>query len=137
MDNPSAMAGINWLAVIVAAVATFILGGLWYGPLFGKAWMAASGVTEERARQGNPAVIFGLSFVLQLVAAIVLAMFIGPEADLTFSLLAGLSVGAFWVATAFGVVYLFERRPLGHWVVNALYQIVAFTLMGGILGVWK
>ena len=34
---------INWLAVIVAAVATFVLGGVWYGPLFGKIWRAADG----------------------------------------------------------------------------------------------
>ena len=43
---------INWLAVIVATVATFILGGLWYGPLFGRMWMAASGMTDEKAKQG-------------------------------------------------------------------------------------
>ncbi|HSR41197.1 MAG TPA: DUF1761 domain-containing protein, partial [Longimicrobiales bacterium] len=70
------LGAINWLAVVVAAVSTFILGGLWYGPLFGKTWMAASGMTEEKAKQGNMAMIFGVSFLLQLVAAAVLAMFI-------------------------------------------------------------
>jgi hypothetical protein len=127
---------INWLAVLVAAVSTFLLGGLWYGPLFGRAWMAASGVTEEQARQGNMAKVFGVSFALQLIAALVLAMFVGPESDATFGLLAGLSVGLCWVGTAFGVVYLFEQRPLGHWAVNAGYHIVSYTLMGVIVGAW-
>ena len=127
---------INWLSVVVAAVSTFVLGGLWYGPLFGKAWMRASGVTEEQARAGNMGMIFGVSLVLQFLAATVLAMFIGREADLVFGLMAGGSVGLFWVATAFGVVYLFEQRPLGHWAVNSGYHVVSFLLMGGILGAW-
>jgi hypothetical protein len=127
---------INWLAVLVAAVSTFLLGGLWYGPIFGRSWMAAAGMTEERARQGNMAKVFGLSFLLQLIAALVLAMFVGPESDAMFGLLAGLSVGLCWVGTAFGVVYLFEQRPFGHWAVNAGYHVVSYTLMGFIVGAW-
>lgn len=128
------MSGLNWLAVIVAAVSSFIIGGLWYGPLLGKAWMRASGMTEEKAQQGNMGMVFGVSFVLQLAAAVVLAMFLGPESDLIFGLVAGGSVGVFWVATAFGVVYLFERRPLAHWAVNSGYWVVAYLVMGAILG---
>lgn len=130
------MGGINVWAVIVAAVSTFVLGGLWYGPLFGRAWMRASGVTEEQAKAGNMGLIFGVSFVLQLVAAWVLAMFIGSEATFSFGLFAGGAAGIAWVATAFGVVYLFEQRPLGHWAVNAGYHVVSYLIMGGILGAW-
>jgi hypothetical protein len=128
------MAAINWIAVVVAAAATFVLGGLWYGPLFGRRWMEVSGMTEEQVAAGNAARTFSISFVLQFVAAAVLAMFIGPEAGFVFGLAAGGAVGLFWVAGAFGVVYLFEQRPLGHWAVNAGYQIVGYLLMGGILG---
>ncbi len=127
---------LNWLAVVAAAVSSFIVGGLWYGPLFGKVWMQASGNTEEKAAGANMAKVFGLSFVLQLVAATVLALFIGGE-GLHFALLASLHVGLFWVATALGVVYLFEQRSLGHWAVNAGYQVVAFLVMGIVLGLWK
>ena len=128
------MAGLNWLAIVVAAVVPFVLGGLWYGPIFGKTWMAASGVTEEKAKQGNMQMIFGVSFVLQLMQAFVLAMFIGSEATLGFAVFAGASAGFFWVATGFGVVYLFEQRPLPHFAVNGGYQAVSFTLMGVVLG---
>jgi len=132
----SAMGSIHWLAVLVAAVATFVLGGLWYGPLFQTRWMAAAGVTPERLRQGSVGRIFGVAFVLQLVAAFVLAMFIGPEASLAVGTAAGLAVGLFWVAASLGVIYLYERRPLAHWAINAGYQVLAYTVMGAILGIW-
>ena len=136
MHAGSVLSGINWLAVVVAAVSTFLLGGLWYGPLLGRSWMAASGMTEERARQGNMALVFGVSFLLQLLAAVVLAMFIGAESTAGGGFAAGAAVGGAWVAAAFGVVYLFEQRPLAHWAVNASYHIVSYSIMGLILGAW-
>ncbi len=138
MDLNSALSGMNYLAVVVAAVAVYVLRTLWYSPAFlGKLWMAASGLTEEKARQGNPGLIFGVSFLLELVAAFVLALFIGAEGTLSFGLQAGFLAGLFWVSTALGVVYLFERRSLRLWLLNAGYLTLAFTVMGGILGVWS
>ena len=136
MDPAQVFASINWLAVLVSAVSTFLLGGLWYGPLLGRAWMRASGITEEKAKQGNMGMVFGLSFLLQLVAAVVLAMFIGADADAMFGLIAGAAVGVAWVATGLGVIYLFEQRPFGHWAVNAGYHVVSYSMMGLILGAW-
>jgi len=63
-------------------------------------------------------------------------MFLGSESTIGFGAAAGASVGLFWVGTALGVVYLFEHRPLGHWTVNAGYQVIAYTIMGLILGAW-
>jgi Protein of unknown function (DUF1761) len=130
-------AGINWLAVIAAAVSSFVVGGIWYGPLLGTVWMRASGMTPDKVAQARPGLVYGVSLVLQIIAAIVLAMFIGPEATFSFAVFAAASVGLFWVAPALGVIYLFEQRSLAHWAVNAGYQVVAFTLMGVILGLWK
>lgn len=130
------IANINWVSVLVAAVLTFVLGGLWYGPLFGKAWSRASGVTESQQKTANKGLVFGLSFVLQLIAAFVLDMFIGAEATLAFGTAAGAAVGVCWVATAMGVTYLFEQRPFAHWAINSGYQIVTFTMMGALLGAW-
>lgn len=80
--------------------------------------------------------VFGLSLVLQFVAAAVLALFIGADPSLGFAVGAAASVGLCWVAPALGVIYLFEQRPLRHWAINAGYHVVAFTLMGVILGLW-
>ena len=85
---------------------------------------------------GSPAAIFGTSLLLQLLAAFVLALFLGAEVDATFGASAGFMVGAAWVATAFGVVYLFERRPLALFFINGGYNVVAYTVMGTILGAW-
>lgn len=129
------MATLNWLAVIVAALAGFAIGGLWYGPLFGKVWMQESGMTEEKVKSGNLAKIYGTTLLLNLVASFSLAMFIG-KGDVTFGLFAGFMSGFTFVSMALGVIYLFEHRTLKLWLVNAGYQTVNFTVMGGILGAW-
>lgn len=128
---------INWLAVLVAAVVTFVLGGVWYGPLFGKVWRVAEGQTEPQpGQQKHPAVVYGLSFVLMLVAAAVLAVAIGRDADLTRAIVVGLVVGVGWVSTSFGVNYLFAGRRLALFAVDAGYNVVLFALMGLIIGLF-
>jgi hypothetical protein len=127
---------INWLAVIVAALSSFPLGFIWYGPLFGKIWAPLVGMTDEKAKGGNPAVIFGGAFVLALIQASTFAMFLGavrnPEAALY-----GLCAGLCWVGAAFGVQYLFERQSWKLSLINAGYNAVAFTLIGAIVGAWR
>ena len=129
----------NTLAILAAAVSTFLLGGLWYAPpLFGRAWMRECGFTEESLkRMGGMGRIFGGSFMLALIMAFNLAAFIGPKASLSFGLFAGAAAGFGWVATAFGVTYLFERRSLKLFAINAGYHAVSFTMMGAIIGAWR
>jgi len=128
---------INWLAVLVAAVVTFVLGGVWYGPLFGRAWRTAEGQAEPQpGRQKHPAVVYGLSFVLMLIAAAVLAIALGPDPNVQRSVVVGLVVGVGWVATSFGVNYLFAGRRLALFAVDAGYNVVLFALMGLIIGLF-
>ena len=128
---------INWLAVIVAAVATFVLGGVWYGPLFGKIWRAADGRPDpEPSEAKHPAFVYGLSFVLMLIAAAVLAIALGPDPNVSRSVVVGLVVGVGWVATSFGVNYLFASRRLALFAVDGGYNVVLFALMGLIIGVF-
>jgi hypothetical protein len=125
---------VNWLAVIVAAVATFMLGGVWYGPLFGRVWRTADGRSEPPPQAKHPAYVYGMSFVLMLVAATLLAIALGPQPDIVRSIAVGLAVGVGWVATSFGVNYLFAGRRLALFAVDAGYNIVLFALMGLIIG---
>lgn len=131
----NAMANINWLAVLVAALAGFAIGGLWYGPLFGKAWMREVGMTDEKMKSANMLKIYGGALLLNLIAAYSLAMFIGGN-DLNFGIFAGFMTGLTFVSMALGVTYLFEHRSLKLWLINAGYQTVIFTAMGAILGAW-
>ena len=124
-------------AVLAAGVASMILGGLWYSPvLFGKAWSAASGVTEERAKSANMARIMGTAFVLALLGAAVFAMFLGPRPAPMFATAAGLSAGLCWVAGSFGINYLFEQRPLRLFLINGGYHTLQYTVIGAVLGLW-
>jgi hypothetical protein len=123
---------INWLGVLLAALATFVVGGLWYSVLFAKVWQREAGVTDEQLKRGTVRVFVG-SFLLALVMAAVLAAFIG-DGGAGFGMLAGLAAGVAWVAAALGINYLFERRSLTLFAINASYNVVAFTAMGAIIG---
>jgi hypothetical protein len=136
VDASPAFSQINWLAVVVAALAAFPLGALWYGPLFRKPWMAASGTTQQAAENVNMAKVYGTAFLLNLVIATSLALFIGAQAGWSFGLFAGFMAGLTYVAMALGVIYLFEGRSLTLWAINGGYQVVVFSVMGVILGVW-
>lgn len=127
---------VNVFAVLVAALAGFVIGGSWYGPLFGKPWMAASGMTKEKGAEGNMALIFGLAFVLNAIIAVGISVMLGGHRGLFSGLHMGLFAGFFFVATSLGVIYLFERRPLKHFLINAGYQIVNFAVIGMIIGLW-
>lgn len=132
------MDALNIWAVLVSALSTFLIGGLWYSPaLFGKAWMKENNLTEEDLKKGNMAKIFGLAFVLGLVSAVNLAMFLGEEADMSSGAFYGFLAGFGWVATFVGTHYLFERKSFKLFLINAGYSVVALTIMGLIIGAWR
>lgn len=129
------MPDVNWLAVLLCGLSSMILGGLWYSPLlFAGPWQRGAGLSSEDLAGANMAMIFGLAFLLSLGAAAVFAMFLGREMGLWPSVAAGAAAGVFWVGASFGISYLFERRSVSYWLINAGYHSVQFTLFGLILG---
>ncbi len=130
---------IHFPAVLVAALSTFVLGGLWYSPfLFGRGWMRANGFTERQLQGFSKLRAFGGSFVLALVMSANLALFL---ADRKTTVVWGMTVGALagvgWVACVIAVIGLFENRSWAYIAINGGYQIVSFVLMGAILGAWR
>jgi len=129
---------LNYIAIIVSALSTFLIGGLWYSPaVFGKAWMRENGFKEEEMKQSNMIKIFGLTFFLSFIAAVNLAMFLGPEDKPAMGALWGFLAGFGWVATFVGTHYLFERKSFTLFLINAGYSVVSLTVMGVILAAWK
>ncbi len=129
---------LNYLAIVAAAMSTFLIGGLWYSPaVFGKVWMRENGFTEEGMKNSNMIKIFGLAFFLALISAVNLAMFMGPENKPAMGAMWGFLAGVGWVATFVGTHYLFERRSFTLFLINAGYSVVALTVMGVILAAWK
>jgi hypothetical protein len=132
------MPQVNLLAVVLAALSGFLVGGLWYGPLFGKAWMAENGFTMEDLEKGfNPVKTYGASFLFALIAAYTFAMFLGPETFWKRGAAYGFVAGLCWVGMALATGYVFERRSTKLWVINAGYHTVQFTLIGAIIGLFN
>jgi len=127
---------LNPWAILVAALSAFVVGGLWYSVLFGRVWRRANGFEGDGPKAGGG--VFTASFVLSLVMAVNLAMFLNdPKTTLAWGATAGFLAGFGWVAMGVGIIALFEKRPLSYVLVNGGYMTVALTLMGAILGGWR
>lgn len=128
---------INWFAIVAAALVGFAVGALWYGPVFGKVWMAEVGLTEEDVKRANMLKIFGIAFVLQFMMAYCLAMFFGNDITAVTGALYGFLTGFAWVGFALAVNAMFEQKSWKYILINGGYWTVVFTLMGLIIGVWR
>lgn len=136
MDMSVVFQNLNWLAVIVAALSTFIIGGLWYSPLlFERAWMTSNNFSKEDLKKRKMGLVFVLSLILAVIMSLNLAMFIGNN-DAIFGCIAGFLAGFGWVALSMGIIALFENKSLRYVLINGGYMTVAFTIMGIILGAW-
>lgn len=130
MDN------INYLAAVVAAVSSFVIGGVWYSPiLFANAWQREAGLTDAQLREKIGATFAG-AFVLSLVIAFNLAAFLGRHAGLAWGAGAGALAGIGWATASLAVIYLFERRSKMLIVIDGGYLAVSYTVMGAIIGAW-
>jgi len=137
MGIADVLATVNWLAVLAATAAAFTLGAFWYSRyMFGNAWMQEVGLSEESLAKINMRPVLAGTAVLQFVAATALAAFLGAGSTWQTGLQSGLVVGICWIATAYGVTYLFELRSLRLFSINAGYYIVTFAAMATIIGAW-
>ncbi len=134
MDISTAFQTINWFTIFIATISAFIIGGVWYGPLFGRSWMKEMGLSEEDLGKRNMAKVFGFSILLTFIAVLNLALYLGPEADLLFGTMAGFFAGFGWVSTFLGIIYLFGNKSLRLYLIDAGYCTVTLTTIGLILG---
>lgn len=129
------MHDINLWAVLAAAVSSFLLGGIWYGPLFKSPWCREAGIDLNKVN-GHAVRVFGTAFVAALLSAFALAWFLWPKPNLSIALLKGLTAGLAIVATSFAINYSFAGRSLKLWLIDGGYHTVQFVLYGLILGLW-
>jgi hypothetical protein len=138
---------INYLAVLVAAIVIFMLGGLWYSPvLFAKRWIALQGRTEEQMRaqaaSANMPLMYISAFICSLIIALVMAhimahmasvMPVGPAHGAAFGFMLWLG----FVAPTSYATALFSGTPKQLWLINSMYNLVSFVLAGIILAAWR
>ena len=130
---------VNFLSIVVAAAAYMALGALWYSPvLFGNAWMKGIGKTKEQLTAGSSPVSYLLAYILSFIAAYGIARIMVWTGRNTVAdgVVIGLLVGVCFVLAAMGINDLFEGRPKGLTVMNILYHIAGFILIGIIIGAW-
>ena len=127
--------GLNWWAIIVATLAAFALGWLWYGPLFGKKWLEALG-KEELNPPPQP---FVISFFAALLTCIVLAALMKSlgMTTLTSGLLIGAITGIGFIATSMASDSAFYGWGIPLFCIHAGYRVVYYILVGAILGAWQ
>jgi hypothetical protein len=136
--------GVNLWSVLAAAVATMIVGFLWYSPfLFAKPWTLAMGYDPndkakmEEMRRGAGK-LYGITFVASLISAFVLAKII--DVTTVSAILYGMKIGfAVWlgfVTTVQLTSTLFKRRPIKLYLIDTGYQLVCYLAMGAILATW-
>ncbi len=127
---------LDWLAVLLAAVANMAVGALWFSPvLFGKPWMRGAGVTLESAN-ANAGRAYTIAIVASVVVAVVLAaLFAGSGvAGATAGAGKGAILGAGLVAMFVATIHAFEARPVSLIAIDAGYAVAATTVMGAIVG---
>jgi hypothetical protein len=138
--QPMEQIGINYLAVVVAAIAYMVLGALWYSPiLFGTAWMKGIGKTREQVNADFSPVNYIIALIFAFIASYGIARFMiwaGGDSIADGIKVAVLAGVAFVLATM-GMNDVFEKRPSGLTVINILYHLIAFLIVGIIIGAWR
>lgn len=135
------IAGVNILAVIVASIASFMAGGIWYGAL-SKPWMAASGMTPERiaaSQQGHRIpTAFLIAFFGQLVMAVVLSTLIGPlwagRVTLSTGMATGIVMWLGFVVTTLATNHAFQEQPFTLTLIDGGHWLVVLILQGAVIG---
>jgi hypothetical protein len=158
---------INFLALLVASISTLMVGFIWYNPkVFGTIWMKESGMTEEKMKGANMALIFGLSFFYAFLISFILQMvtihqfgalgMVGGDPTIAkpsyaafmedygnafrsfkHGALHGFMTGLFLALPVIGTNALYERRSFKYTLITGGFWIVCFMIMGGIICAWK
>lgn len=130
---------LNWLAIIVAALSNFLIGGLWYSPfLFAKLWMKENKFTDEDMKDPKMLKVFGLTFVYSFIMSFNLAMFLNDaKTTASWGAIAGFLAGFGWVAMSIFIIGLFERKSYRYMLIHGGYVTVSFIVMGLIIGLWR
>lgn len=155
----------NPVACIVAALSTFLIGFIWYNPkVMGTIWMNESGMTEEKAKKGNMAKIFGLTLLYALMVSFMLPQFVihqiptlqlaggdaTNQAYLTYmeavggnfrsfghGALHGFIMSAGFILPITAINGLFEQKSWKYILVTGGYWVISLTIMGAIICGWK
>ena len=130
------MFDVNWLGVVLAAAAGFVVGGIWYGPIMGKKWMGAVGLSEEQIKEGNMPLIYGGAFAFSLLASWTLAHTFasyaeyGAELTVVAKVMTAFGAALGFIVPAIGTNYLFSQKSKTLFFIDASYWLLFYIAMG-------
>jgi len=136
------LAQVNWLAVFASGVITLFVGGLWYGPIAGKAWLEEVGLTEEEIKEsGAPTAAMIKSFIATLVLAVGMSFIITwsgvPDGDWLGGAVVGATVAILVIGGGVFPNYAFESKSLRHFIIHMGNITVSMALIGALLAAWR
>ena len=131
--------GVNYLAVVVAAVVALVIGFIWYSPrVFGNRWMAYLGTTQ--AQLGNPGptgmLVGVVASLINAWALAVLALNLGGK-SVTDGVLLGVLAWLGFMATITAAQISFEKKSRGLWVLNNAHNLLVQVIMAAIVTAWR
>ena len=127
------MSDFSLWPVLAGTAAFFAVGAVWYGVLFGKVWQRAAGLSDEGVKSGNMALIFGLTFLFEMLVAMVLWHLIArtmPPPHVVMMMSVGFAVGV--MVPAIGINYLYQRKSGLLFAIDAGHFITGMAAMGGV-----
>ncbi len=139
---------INYLAVLMAGIAYFAVGALWYMGLFRKTWSKLMGFDKlsknqrkEMKKKAGKNYIFAFLANLLTAYCLVFNVLSGQNFFHVSGVFAGLNAG-FWtwlgfIATSQLNSIFFDSKPWKFYFINVGYYLVSFLVMGIILGTWQ
>lgn len=140
--NTELFMNINWWAVLVATVAYFMLGALWYSKgLFGSKWIKLVNIDVS-----NPDLKKGMGTMMLSTVALVsivciglalLIRMIGFDDNYLYGIKLGLLTGLTFATTAVSINYVYERKPANLYLINNGYHVVGHVLAATILVLWR
>ena len=131
---------MQFLEPAIGGIAAFALGFLWYTKLFGKAWQAETGMSDEDA-QKDMARTHGLALLMMIVMSYSVNYVIGfhdpAEQTFTHGAFHGMLAGLFYAAPATAINYLYQRKSLKLYLIDAAYLVALLALSGGVMAALK
>jgi len=126
---------VSWLGIVAAAASGFVVGGIWYGPIMGKKWMGAVGLTEEEVQSGNMGAIYGGAFAFSLLASWTLAHTFasyGADFSIQVKIMTAVGVAIGFIIPAIGTNYLFSQKSKALFFIDAGYWLLFYLAMGSV-----
>lgn len=140
--NNEIFSHMNWLAILVASLAYFVIGALWYSKaLFGSKWasLIKMDLNDPNQKKGMGQMMLA-SFILMLITCIGLSLLIVKvnfDSNYMYGLKIGLLTGICYASSAVSINYVYERKPMALYLINNGYHIAGHVVAATILVMWR